>query len=263
MSAADRFPLDLDRAPYTYVERPNSVILDLCRKHVLRAKPSARLLDVGCGAGANARALKAEFPSVHITGIEPNPRAAELARVACDEVFCGVLDAWIAAARKDEPPFDAIVLSDVLEHIADPVRFLQTLTQFDPLRGATWVVSVPNYAVWYNRLRTLGGRFEYAWSGLYDRTHLRFFTRRSIRELLAYCGLRVVDDSVSPSLVQSWAPILRRFFDEDVARGDHLALTDTGAYRVYDKYVEPAERVLCKLWPEMLGFQVVVVARAA
>jgi hypothetical protein len=111
------------------------------------------------------------------------------------------------------------------------------------------------------RLSTLLGRFEYSWSGLYDRTHLRFFTRRSILELLEYCNFDVLEDRCSPSIVQSTAPVLRKFFDHDVRQGDHLSLTASPFYRVYRKLLEPVESAACQLWPELLAFQIVSASR--
>jgi hypothetical protein len=153
------------------------------------------------------------------------------------------------------------VLSDVLEHVPDPIAFLRELVAIDVLKRAVWIVSVPNYAVWYNRISTAFGRQHYAWSGLWDRTHLRFYTRRTIRELLEYCGLRTIDRACTPSLVQSAAPLLRKAFDRDVERGDHLALTTSPMYKLYRDVVEPAESRVCALWPELLGFQIVHAAR--
>jgi hypothetical protein len=191
-------------------------------------------------------------------GVEPDARAAALARAACSEVLHGTLDDFLARERAER--FDAVVLSDVIEHVVEPVRFVRALLESRAARGARWFVSVPNYAVWYNRLRTLAGSFSYSWSGLYDRTHLRFYTRRSVRELLEHCGLAVVEQAATPSLVQSTAPLLRRLFERDVARGDHLALGDSAAFRAYSKFVEPVESRLCSLWPELLAFQIVSVA---
>jgi 2-polyprenyl-3-methyl-5-hydroxy-6-metoxy-1,4-benzoquinol methylase len=254
------FPLDLQATAYSYVERPNRAIVALVREHVLLERERSRILDVGCGAGANARALKKLAPSSWITGIEPNPRAAELAREACDEVFQGMLEDWLGSSAR--PPYDAVILSDVLEHIADPLSFLRKLAEAPEAAGATWIISVPNYGVWYNRIRTLLGRFEYAWSGLYDRTHLRFFTRSSIKKLLSQAGLEVLEDRCTPSMVQSAAPLLRKLFRDDVASGNHLALADHRGYQLYEKIVEPIETELCSVWPELMGFQVVSVARA-
>jgi len=257
--APSAFPLDLASTPYSYIERPNSVIVSLIREHVLSRRPDARILDIGCGCGANAEALKHLVPTVRVTGIEPNEKAAELARAACADVFNGTLEEWLESPGR--PNYDGVVLSDVLEHIADPVAFLRSLVATPELRGSTWVISVPNYGVWYNRVKTLFGRFDYAWSGLYDRTHLRFFTRRSIRALLDYAGLEVIEDRCTPSIAQSTASVLRRFFRDDVASGNHLVLTQNRGFQLYQKLIQPAETSLCGVWPELMGFQVVSVAR--
>jgi SAM-dependent methyltransferase len=241
------------------VERVNPAIQTLYGKHVLSRTSSPRILDIGCGCGVNAREFKRRTPQAYIVGIEPNPRAAELAAVACDEIFQGMLEDWMKAPPAK--PFDLVVLSDVLEHIADPVSFLRALAASEPLRGAQWIVSVPNYAVWYNRIRTLLGIHDYGWSGIWDRTHVRFFTRDSIRHLLSYCGFELVDDTCSPSIVQSAAPLLRKSFERDVREGDHLVLAQSKAYAAYQKAVEPAESLVCRTWPALLGFQIVHLAR--
>lgn len=253
------FPLDLASTSYSYVERSNPAIQGLLGKHVTSRRAGARILDIGCGCGANAAALKKSSPEARVTGIEPNARAAELARRACDDVFNGTLEDWAQSANGAS--FDALVLSDVLEHIADPISFVRSIGALPLARDALWIVSVPNYAVWYNRVRTLLGLQGYSWSGLWDRTHLRFYTRRSARELLEYCGLSVVDEACTPSLVQSTAPVLRRLFERDVQKGEHLALADSRAYQLYRTVVEPVENRVCEVWPELLGFQVVYAAR--
>lgn len=253
-------PLDLARTSYSYVERPNPAIQSLLAKHVTSKRGGARILDIGCGCGANARALKERSPGARVVGVEPNARAVELARGACDEVFHGTSDDWARASAGAEP-FDALVLSDVLEHVADPIAFVRSVAAMPALASALWIVSVPNYAVWYNRVRTMLGVQGYSWSGLWDRTHLRFYTRRTVKELLEYCGLAIVDAACTPSLVQSTAPVLRKLFERDVEQGDHLALAESRAYRAYRTVVEPVESRVCGLWPGLLGFQIVLAAR--
>ena len=254
-------PLDYRAGEYPYLERENPALLGLLRRHLLRRAEPLRILDVGCGAGANARRLRRLYPDATLVGIEPNRRASVLARQVFDELFEASVQQWLR--DPGAAGYAAVILSDVLEHVSDPLDLLRALTEARCLHEATWFVSVPNFAVWYNRLRTLAGRFEYAWSGLYDRTHLRFFTRGSLRRLLEYCGLEVVDESGSPSLVQSTAPLLRLLFGRPLQQGRHLALADSAAYRVYQRLIEPAESAVCQLWPELLGFQLVVAARLA
>ncbi len=254
------YPLDLERTGYSYIERPNTVLLDLAHRHVISKNPKARILDVGCGAGATARALLEKHPDLDYYGVEPNAHAAESARSSGVKVFHGMLDAYVAS--KPETDFHGVILSDVLEHTVDPVKFMRELVGFDRTRNATFIISVPNYAVWYNRLRTLAGSFEYTWSGLYDRTHLRFFTRASLKKLMGYVGLEAIEMDATPSLVQSTAPLLRKaFFQKDVDKGDHLGLSENKAFKLYSTAIEPLEHAVCSLWPGLLGFQIVLAAR--
>jgi SAM-dependent methyltransferase len=252
-------PLDMERSAYSYVERANPAIQSLYAKHVASRNASPRVLDIGCGCGANDRDFKKRTPQAHIVGIEPNARAAELARVTCDEVFEGMLEEWLQRGTRE--PFDLVVLSDVLEHIADPIGFLRSLSSAPAVKDALWIISVPNYGVWYNRLRTVLGLQGYSWSGIWDRTHLRFFTRSSIRELLGYCGFDLLAGASTPSLVQSAAPVIRMAFERNVSEGDHLALADSKVFAAYQKAVEPVESLVCGVWPELLALQIVHVAK--
>jgi len=253
------FPLDYRALDYAYLERANRTLLELFARHVLTRTHAPRVLDVGAGAGANARALSALAPRAKLVAIEPNARAAELLRAGRAEVHHGSLESWLASAPT--AAFDAVLLSDVIEHVEKPVEFLERLRQHPATASALFLVSVPNYAVWYNRVRTLLGRFEYDWSGLYDRTHLRFFTRRSIARLLEHVGLEILEQGSTPSLVQSAAPLLRRGFAKRLEDGEHLTLGDSAAFRAYSRFVEPLETRVCQLWPELLGFQIVTAAR--
>jgi SAM-dependent methyltransferase len=259
VTAARPFSLDLEATPYAYVERANNALVYLVKKYLEKASSPASVLDVGCGCGGNARAIRDARPEVKLFGIEPNARAAELAAPVCEQVYHGEVEGWLKQANGQH--FDVVVLADVLEHIAHPVAFLRALAAHPGLIDAYWIISVPNYAVWYNRISTLFGRFEYTWSGLRDRTHLRFYTRRSVQRLLRECGFSVLEDRCSPSLVQSAAPALRRLFDKDVSEGNHLALGESRAYRVYENAIEPLETAACQIWPELLGFQIVTVAK--
>jgi predicted TPR repeat methyltransferase len=259
VNSARPFSLDLEATTYSYVERENHVLVNLVEDYLARTSGVPAVLDVGCGCGGNARAIRKRNPEAKLFGIEPNARAAELAREVFDDVHQGDTQSWLG--KHSDRKYDVVVLADVLEHIADPVAFLRELAAAPGVESAHWVISVPNYAVWYNRIRTLFGIFEYTWSGLYDRTHLRFYTRHSVQRLLTECGFEIVEDRCSPSLVQSAAPLLRRLFEKDVSEGNHLALGESSAYRVYEKTIEPLERAACQVWPELLGFQIVTVAK--
>ena len=96
----------------------------------------------------------------------------------------GIRTAWRGSV-------DALVFGDVLEHLRDPWATLQSLSGL--LRdGGALVACIPNISHWSIVAGLLAGRFDYAEEGLLDRTHLRFFTLRSILDLVRRAGLTPV-----------------------------------------------------------------------
>jgi 2-polyprenyl-3-methyl-5-hydroxy-6-metoxy-1,4-benzoquinol methylase len=151
-----------------------------------------RALDVGAADGFLAERLTAHGWSV--TALERDPELAARARGRCKEVVVADLE---SAPPLLHGPFEAIIYGDVLEHLSDPTAVLRALDQFLAPGGAV-IVSVPNVAHLWVRLSLLVGRFDYADRGILDRTHLRFFTRRTLLELLRSAGLRVDELAVTP-----------------------------------------------------------------
>jgi len=151
-----------------------------------------RALDVGAADGFLAERLTAQGWSV--TALERDPELAARARGRCKEVVVADLE---SAPPLLHGPFEAIVYGDVLEHLSDPGAALRALDQTLAPDGSV-IVSVPNVAHLWVRLSLLAGRFDYADRGILDRTHLRFFTRRTLLDLLRSAGLSVVELAVTP-----------------------------------------------------------------
>ncbi len=146
------------------------------------------VLDVGCSAGYFGSALKT---AGHVVwGIEPNKASAALANEKLDYVFVGLVEDFITAYP--DKKFDVISFGDVLEHIAYPEEVLNQCHQLI-VEGGVIVVSVPNVAHIAVRSMLLEGRWEYTELGILDKTHLRFFTRDTIHELLNESQYTVID----------------------------------------------------------------------
>ncbi len=147
--------------------------------------PGKHVLDVGCSTGYLAKALGRRGCTV--TGIELDPEAAEHARPYLRDVIVADLDATGLASLGIEDRFDVVVFADVLEHLKDPEGILRAAA--DLLRPDGYVViSIPNVAHGSVRLALLEGRFEYSDVGLLDETHVRFFTRSSLRAMVEASG---------------------------------------------------------------------------
>ena len=148
---------------------------------------AGKILDVGCGLGYLGQICVKK--GCYVVGIEPDAKRAEEARRAVNKVITGnVEDIDSFGLEKDF--FDAIILADVLEHSARPDIVLVTLKKY--LKdGGRIIVSVPNIARVDSRIKLLLGKFEYEDGGIFDKTHLRFFTGRSILKLLTQCGYEI------------------------------------------------------------------------
>src|SRR5947207_209454 len=149
------------------------------------------VLDVGCGGGATGRLLKQKFPGARIVGIESNPHAAERARAFLDDVIVEPIDTAPVAERLQGERIDLVLLLDVLEHLYDPWRSLVRVRSW--LAPETRVLaSVPNVRNLLTLDDLAAGRWEYSPNGVLDITHLRFFTKASLRELFEETGYAVL-----------------------------------------------------------------------
>lgn len=157
-------------------------------------RSARRILDLGCSSGALGAALRAR-QDAEVVGIELSSEYAAEAAERLDHVVCAdvaeALDQQEALGR-----FDCVVAADVLEHLVDPWAVMRKAVELlEP--GGVAVISLPNvrYALtFWTLLRRDTWPREPA--GLFDATHLRWFTPRDARELLEGAGLSV--DVVEP-----------------------------------------------------------------
>lgn len=143
-----------------------------------------RVLDVGCGVGSNAPWFR-RHGAVEIVGVELDEPSAEQAAQAFDRVIRMPIE---RAMLDLEGPFDLIVCADILEHLVDPWRVVEQLARLST--GSTVLaVSAPNIRFLPAIARIAFGRgFEYRDEGIFDSTHLRFFTRPDVARLLIRGG---------------------------------------------------------------------------
>jgi 2-polyprenyl-3-methyl-5-hydroxy-6-metoxy-1,4-benzoquinol methylase len=168
-----------------------------------RIDSQAHVLDIGCWAGATGRFLAER--GVTVDGVEPEPEMAALAAKSYGEVTCAHIEEVLSTFTVERrASYDAVLLLDVLEHLPDPWWVFAQCGELLREEGRAYV-SLPNVAHWTVRKDVLLGRWEYRESGLLDRTHLRFFTRRSARAFLEECGWQIAWEGVDvdqPPLVR-------------------------------------------------------------
>lgn len=144
------------------------------------------ILDVGCGAGAMSAELKAKL-GAEIWGIETFEDAANIARERLDNVLIGAVEEEYL--KLPENYFDSIVFADILEHLVDPFTLLKNISSKLKKSGEI-VVSIPNINYWGVIQTLLMCDFPYMDTGILDKTHLRFFTKKTILEMLENAGFR-------------------------------------------------------------------------
>ena len=157
------------------------------RPEVARHVPATarRVLDLGCAAGGLAALLKQRGP-VEVVGVEHDAAYAAAARARCDRVVHADVEALDPA---ELGRFDCLVAADVLEHLVDPWTTLRRYAELLEPHG-TAVVSLPNVAHWSTYAALARGTWPRNPEGIHDATHLRWFTLRDARELLAQAGLQ-------------------------------------------------------------------------
>lgn len=145
----------------------------------LPAKPGGRLLDVGCGSGETLRRMAGL--GWDVTGVEPDPTAAEAARSIGR---MAVVDGDLLAARFPHSVFDAVVMRHVIEHLHDPLATLRECQRvLKP--GGRLVVVTPNIRSWGHRV------FREAWRGLEPPRHLHLFSPLALTTSVELTGLQV------------------------------------------------------------------------
>lgn len=168
----------------------------------------AAVLDVGCGAGDNARLLKKRGKNVD--GITLSPAEAGIAREVCDRVWLHNLEDGLP--EEVTGPYDAVFCSHVIEHICFPQKLLRDVHRVLNPEGMV-VVALPNMLFYKNRIRLMMGRLEYEEGGLMDYTHFRWYTFTSARQLFERNGFTCIS-----ALAEGHIPVpgVRRFLPESL-----------------------------------------------
>jgi len=197
--------------------------------------PASRVLELGPATGYFTRFLN-ESLRCTVDAVELSPEMAEQARPWCRHLAIGDLEQLDLASTFQGETYDVIVCADVLEHLRDPWRFVERLAEHLASAGRL-LVSVPNTAYAGLLIELMRGDFRYREEGLLDRSHLRFFTFDSLRDMLGTAGWHI------------WS-----------AEPVFLALTDS-EFRVRLEVLPPALRDELLARPDALCYQWLVDAR--
>jgi 2-polyprenyl-3-methyl-5-hydroxy-6-metoxy-1,4-benzoquinol methylase len=157
----------------------------------LRRLGRGPILDVGAASGALGRLLAGS--GLEIDGLEPDPPSAAEAT----PFYRSITVSTIEEADLPTSAYQVIVLADVLEHLPRPDLVLQRL-RAAATPDAVYVISLPNVAHIAARGLLAAGKFPRHDRGIFDRTHLHFFTRDTALELLRAAQLEPILVATTP-----------------------------------------------------------------
>jgi len=157
---------------------------------MMATMPPSKVLDLGCSAGLLAEKIRQAGHTV--VGVD----AIELpgVRERTDSFFLADLEKPLAP--QIGTGFDVVIAGDIIEHLARPGDALREMRRV--LRpGGQLILSVPNFSHWYPRFRVTFGLFGYDRRGVLDNTHLRFFTRSTLRRTVRRAGFDVLQEAAT------------------------------------------------------------------
>jgi len=179
---------------------------DRILKLLARESKPLKILDVGTASGYLGKILKGR--GHYVAGIEYDAASAETAKQFYDSFQVADIETFELPYRRE---FDYILFADVLEHLRDPAAVLRRYIPALKDSGKI-IVSVPNVANLVIRLSLMLGHFDYTDRGILDRTHLRFFTLRSVRKMMSEVSCEVSDVVPTSLPVQIVLPFTAKKF---------------------------------------------------
>lgn len=244
----------LHKKNYQYYEDINHALLSMIPKDKF-------ILDVGCGFGYLGKQLKKKGNTVY--GIDIASEVEEQASKRLDKFFLGdAVNPRNLPAELKKNSFDIIVFADVLEHIYDPYTVFSYYSKLLKPDGSIYV-SIPNVAIWAMRLGLLFGCFNYTDTGTLDRTHIRFFTKSALYELVDSLGFEVREFNLNPGIIRPLVPLIKKLMFMHSAKHtskphDPKSIINSSSFKIYEKYLMPIEKLFSRLWPSLFAFQFVV-----
>ena len=147
------------------------------------------ILEIGCADGNNLIYLKNKYNlnNKYVIGVDN----CKISSINKNNEFKFVHQSAENFIENQNNKYDLIVLSDVIEHIYNPWKILKNIKKTLNKKGIV-LISIPNLQnIKYINAIT-NGNFFYEKTGLFDETHIRFFTMDTIINYLKNLGFKIV-----------------------------------------------------------------------
>jgi GT2 family glycosyltransferase/SAM-dependent methyltransferase len=174
--------VNLNKTRHRYSRKIDIDSQDSLARIASKIKRDSVVLELGVATGYFSGFLQENLDCV-VDGVEIDPAMAKEAEPWCRKLVVGDLEKICLAEHFPPRSYDHVVCADVLEHLRDPAYVLEQIPNFLNNNGNV-LISIPNIAYAGLILELIDGDFSYREEGLLDRTHLRFFTKKSFLHLL-------------------------------------------------------------------------------
>lgn len=152
----------------------------ICKYLKNRIQERMRILDLGSDVGFLGRLLDSFPKKAVLHAVDINAANLKKAQPYYAKTFCFDLNSKVWPLTQK---YNIVVLADTLEHLLCPYEVLETAFNLVRSKG-TLIVSIPNSVYWWARLVVLSGNFPQQQRGIFDRTHLHFYTYHSFRRMI-------------------------------------------------------------------------------
>lgn len=152
-------------------------------------KRETTVLEFGPANGRLTRYMKEEL-DCQVYLVELDEQAGKEALAFGQDLVLGDIEQYEWVEKYKDIKFDHIIFADVLEHLRNPLKVLQTAKQLLKEEG-TILLSVPNLAHNSVLIDLMNNKFKYNAIGLLDDTHIHFFTKTSLDQMIRDAELYV------------------------------------------------------------------------
>jgi 2-polyprenyl-3-methyl-5-hydroxy-6-metoxy-1,4-benzoquinol methylase len=153
-------------------------------------RSAKKILDVGCSVGTLGKQIKQKY-NVEVVGLEVNKEMALIAKNNVDKVIIADVEELNFNHYFPAGYFDCIIFADILEHLKDPWSVLTNINDMLSEEGIV-IASIPNIRHYTTIVElVVKGYWPYRERGIHDKTHLRFFTLKNIKEMFDSSGLKI------------------------------------------------------------------------
>jgi 2-polyprenyl-3-methyl-5-hydroxy-6-metoxy-1,4-benzoquinol methylase len=163
---------------------------------ILKVKKYKKIVEVGCMHGALAKEYKKINPEVNWIGLDIEKKYTEKAAEYCTKTYCLDVEKMTEIEKFYLFDADVWIFADVLEHLYNPWKLISEISKMN--NNSELIACIPNSQHWSYQARVNAGQMQYDNEGLFDKTHIRFFSLKTMIQMFIDNGFSI--NSIGPRI---------------------------------------------------------------